>query len=342
MSIDKDKNDVSLDKENSTLQTMINSDAEDKLKPVELNKDKVDLNKDKVELNKDKVELNKDKVELNKDKVDLNKDKVDLNKDKVDLNKDKVDSEDFDKTFVSNKNIKNENIQTDTYSEDDFVADSNEQSNNTKDFLSAMFSKNPVFVLMLGLGPALAVTTKLTNGIGLGLIVLITTLLSNITISSLKGFIPAKIRLPFYLTITGSFVSVIIIFVQTFFPDLAKSLGIFLPLTAVNSVILERAEVFSCKKKIVNALINSLGTGIGFMLVLILISFIREFLGTLQLDFSDFGLGIYGFDKVSILGIPIYEHAKIFVMPAGAFLTLGLLLAIKQAICNCSNKNIEE
>ena len=143
MSIDKDKNDVSLDKENSTLQTMINSDAEDKLKPVELNKDKVDLNKDKVELNKDKVELNKDKV----------------------------DSEDFDKTFVSNKNIKNENIQTDTYSEDDFVADSNEQSNNTKDFLSAMFSKNPVFVLMLGLGPALAVTTKLTNGIGLGLIV---------------------------------------------------------------------------------------------------------------------------------------------------------------------------
>ena len=241
-----------------------------------------------------------------------------------------------------NTNVDKENILDTERVESDVTANVEEEGNNIKDFLSAMFSNNPVFVLLLGLGPALAVTTKLTNGIGLGIIVLLTTLLSNVVVSALKGFIPAKIRLPFYLTVTGSFVSIIIVFVKAFLPDLGTSLGIFLPLTAVNSVILERVEFFACKKKITNTILNSLGTGIGFMLFLILISFIREFFGTLQLDFSDFGLGVYGFEKISILGIPIYEQAKIFVMPAGAFLTLGLLLAVKQAIHNYSNKNIED
>ena len=240
-----------------------------------------------------------------------------------------------------NTNVDKENILDTERVESDVTANV-EEGNNIKDFLSAMFSNNPVFVLLLGLGPALAVTTKLTNGIGLGIIVLLTTLLSNVVVSALKGFIPAKIRLPFYLTVTGSFVSIIIVFVKAFLPDLGTSLGIFLPLTAVNSVILERVEIFACKKKITNTILNSLGTGIGFMLFLILISFIREFFGTLQLDFSDFGLGVYGFEKISILGIPIYEQAKMFVMPAGAFLTLGLLLAVKQAIHNYSNKNIED
>jgi electron transport complex protein RnfE len=241
-----------------------------------------------------------------------------------------------------NTNVDKENIFDTERVESDVAVNVEEEGNNIKDFLSAMFSNNPVFVLLLGLGPALAVTTKLTNGIGLGIIVLLTTLLSNVVVSALKGFIPAKIRLPFYLTVTGSFVSIIIVFVKAFLPDLGTSLGIFLPLTAVNSVILERVEIFACKKKITNTILNSLGTGIGFMLFLILISFIREFFGTLQLDFSDFGLGVYGFEKISILGIPIYEQAKMFVMPAGAFLTLGLLLAVKQAIHNYSNKNIED
>lgn len=209
-------------------------------------------------------------------------------------------------------------------------------------FLSAMFSRNPVFVLMLGLGPALAVTTKLTNGIGLGIIVLITMLLSNVVISALRDFIPSKIRLPFYLTIIGSIASVIIIFVKAFFPDLANSLGIFLPLTAVNSVIFGSAENFACKKRIMSTALNSVGAGVGFMLVLILISFIREFFGTLQFDFSDFGLGVYGFDEISICGVPIYKHADFFLLPAGAFITLGILLAVKQAVQNHFNKDIED
>lgn len=241
--------------------------------------------------------------------------------------------------------VKKEAFSTSSYKEPEF--DSRETINSAEqtgvaDFLSAMFARNPVFVLMLGLGPALAVTTKLTNGIGLGIIVLLTTLLSNVVISALKSFIPTKIRLPFYLTITGSIASVIIIFVKAFLPDLANSLGIFLPLTAVNSVIFERAENFACRKKIVSTVLNSLGTGIGFMLVLILISFIREFFGTLQLDFSDFGLGVYGLGKISIFGVSIYEHAKIFTLPAGAFITVGILLAVKQAVQNHFNKDIEE
>lgn len=221
------------------------------------------------------------------------------------------------------------------------AADNAEQSKVTN-FLSAVFSQNPIFVLMLGLGPALAVTTKLTNGIGLGIIVLLITLVSNVIISALRNFIPAKIRLLFYFTIMGSIASVVIIFVKAFLPDLANSLGIFLPLTAVSSVIFERAENFACRKKIVNTVLNCAGTGIGFMFVLILISFIREFFGTLQLDFSDFGCGVYGFDKISICGIPIYEYATIFVLPTGAFITLGILFAVKQAIQNHFDKDIED
>ncbi len=277
--------------------------------------------------------FSKDEVSAVSKNVDVYKQDIEVQESKTDILTEKQ----------KNTKIEKEESVLDTESiEADVVLDKKDENNNIKDFLSAMFSNNPVFVLMLGLGPALAVTTKLTNGIGLGLIVLLTTLLSNVVVSALKGFIPAKIRLPFYLTITGSFVSVIIIFVKIFLPDLATSLGIFLPLTAVNSVILERTEVFACKKKITDTILNSLGTGIGFMSVLVFISFIREFFGTLQLDFSDFGLGVYGFEKISILGIPIYEQAKMFVMPVGAFLTLGLLLAVKQAIHNYSNKNIED
>lgn len=216
------------------------------------------------------------------------------------------------------------------------------RNSETAYFLSAVFSRNPVFVLMLGLGPALAVTTKLTNGIGLGIIVLITMLLSNVVISALRDFIPSKIRLPFYLTIIGSIASVIIIFVKAFFPDLANSLGIFLPLTAVNSVIFGSAENFACKKRIMSTALNSVGAGVGFMLVLILISFIREFFGTLHFDFSDFGLGVYGFDEISIFGVPIYKNADFFMLPAGAFITLGILLAVKQAVHNHFNKDVED
>lgn len=276
--------------------------------------------------------FSKDEVVTDSKKIETVMQNVELQEKKTEILQEKS----------KNTNVDKENILDTERVESDVTANVEEEGNNIKDFLSAMFSNNPVFVLLLGLGPALAVTTKLTNGIGLGIIVLLTTLLSNVLVSALKGFIPAKIRLPFYLTVTGSFVSIIIVFVKAFLPDLGTSLGIFLPLTAVNSVILKRVEIFACKKKITNTILNSLGTGIGFMLFLILISFIREFFGTLQLDFSDFGLGVYGFEKISILGIPIYEQAKMFVMPAGAFLTLGLLLAVKQAIHNYSNKNIED
>jgi electron transport complex protein RnfE len=369
---DDDKKNVALDKKDSPLKAntdfAIEKESENKKKldaEIELKntKQKITEIDEKVEVQK--VEKNESMTEIKtqtvKKTVVKNIDSAKL-KETDSQNIEKNDSaiqQKIEKTELDNKKVKIEKEvvaekipssevtkRTSLLSEEQLEEMKNEikeePGNNAKDFLSAMFSHNPVFVLMLGLGPALAVTTKLTNGIALGLIVLLTTLLSNVVISALKGFIPAKIRLPFYLTVTGSFVSVIIIFIQTFLPSLASSLGIFLPLTAVNSVILERVEVFACKRKISNTVLNSLGTGIGFMLVLILISFIREFFGTLQLDFSDFGLGIYSIGKISILGFPIYEHAKIFATPAGAFLTLGLLLAVKQMIYNHSNKNIED
>ena len=356
MIADDDKKNVALDKKDSPLKAntdfAIEKESENKKKldaEIELKntKQKITEIDEKVEVQK--VEKNESMTEIKtqtvKKAVVKNIDSAiqqKIEKTELDNKKVKIEKEVVAEKIPSSEVTKRTSLLSEEQLEEMKNEIKEEPGNNAKDFLSAMFSHNPVFVLMLGLGPALAVTTKLTNGIALGLIVLLTTLLSNVVISALKGFIPAKIRLPFYLTVTGSFVSVIIIFIQTFLPSLASSLGIFLPLTAVNSVILERVEVFACKRKISNTVLNSLGTGIGFMLVLILISFIREFFGTLQLDFSDFGLGIYSIGKISILGFPIYEHAKIFATPAGAFLTLGLLLAVKQMIYNHSNKNIED
>ena len=361
---DDDKKNVALDKKDSPLKANIGlgieKEAENEKKletEVELKNTKQEITKREEKTEVLKVEKNESAVETKsqtlKKTVVKNIDSVKLEKTDTVIQNKIEKNEQNDKKVKSEKETAVEKISSSEVMEkksllieeqfDEVKNDSEEEHNgNAKDFLSAMFSHNPVFVLMLGLGPALAVTTKLTNGIALGVIVLLTTLLSNVVISALKSFIPAKIRLPFYLTVTGTFVSVIIIFIQTFWPFLANSLGIFLPLTAVNSVILERVEVFACKRKISNTVLNSLGTGIGFMLVLILISFIREFFGTLQLDFSDFGLGIYSIGEISILGFPIYEQAKIFATPAGAFLTLGLLLAVKQMIYNHSNKNIED
>ena len=356
MIADDDKKNVALDKKDSPLKAntdfAIEKESENKKKldaEIELKntKQKITEIDEKVEVQK--VEKNESMTEIKtqtvKKAVVKNIDSAiqqKIEKTELDNKKVKIEKEVVAEKIPSSEVTKRTSLLSEEQLEEMKNEIKEEPGNNAKDFLSAMFSHNPVFVLMLGLGPALAVTTKLTNGIALGLIVLLTTLLSNVVISALKGFIPAKIRLPFYLTVTGSFVSVIIIFIQTFLPSLASSLGIFLPLTAVNSVILERVEVFACKRKISNTVLNSLGTGIGFMLVLILISFIREFFGTLQLDFSDFGLGIYSIGEISILGFPIYEHAKIFATPAGAFLTLGLLLAVKQMIYNHSNKNIED
>jgi electron transport complex protein RnfE len=205
-------------------------------------------------------------------------------------------------------------------------------------FTNGIIKENPILVLLLGTCPTLAVTTKVANGIGMGLATTFVLLCSNILISLLKDFIPSKVRIPSYIVIIASFVTIIDLLMQAYLPALTNSLGVFLPLIVVNCIILGRAEAFAGKNTVGDSILDALGMGLGFTLALILIAAFREFPGTLVFDFSDFGYGSFTFLKdsdvpiISPFGITIYGGAKIFTMPAGAFFILGLILVVKQRI----------
>lgn len=211
-------------------------------------------------------------------------------------------------------------------------------------FTKGLIEENPIFSLILGMCPTLAVTTKVANGIGMGIAATFVLVCSNILISLLKNFIPEKVRIPAYIVIIASFVTIIDLLMQAFLPSLTKALGVFLPLIVVNCIILGRAEAFANKNSVGASILDALGMGLGFTMALVLISFIREFSGTLRLDFSDFGLGMLTFlsdpdqPELSIAGVTIYTGAKIFTMPAGGFFILGLILAVKQSITNRKKK----
>lgn len=210
-----------------------------------------------------------------------------------------------------------------------------------KEFSKGIIKENPSFVLLLGLCPTLAVTTKVSNAIGMGLSATFVLICSNFLISLLKNFIPDKVRIPSYIVIIASFVTIVDMIMNAFLPALADSLGIFIPLIVVNCIILGRAEAFANKNSIGASILDALGMGIGFTLALILISFIREILATLTIDFRDYGGNFFSFfindpDNPSILinGIEIYSGAKIFTLPAGALFVFGIILAIINAIKN--------
>lgn len=186
---------------------------------------------------------------------------------------------------------------------------------NKKVFLNGIFKENPTFRLLLGMCPTLAVSTSAVNGIGMGLATTFVLVSSNLVISMLKNFIPSKVRIPAFIVIIASFVTVVKLFLEGFLPDLNESLGIFIPLIVVNCIILARAESFASKNSVVSSLIDGLGMGVGFTLSLLILSAIRELLGAGEL----FG--------VSLLG-SAYQPALIFILQPGAFLTLGLLIAL--------------
>lgn len=211
-------------------------------------------------------------------------------------------------------------------------------------FTRGILKENPILVLLLGMCPTLAVTTKVANGIGMGLATTFVLLCSNIIISLLKDYIPSKVRIPSYIVIIASFVTTVDLIMQAYLPLLTNSLGVFLPLIVVNCIILGRAEAFAGRNTVGKSVLDALGMGLGFTLSLVIIAFFREFPGTLQLDFSDFGLGSLTFlenpsvHNISVSDIIIYSGAKIFTMPAGAFFILGLILAFKQFIENISSR----
>lgn len=178
-----------------------------------------------------------------------------------------------------------------------------------------IFKENPTFVLFLGLCPTLGVTTSAFNGFAMGLATLFVLILSNAIISMIKSFIPDKIRIPAYVIVIATLVTVLELVMKAYFESIYAILGIFIPLIVVNCIILGRAESFASKNNVVNSIFDGLGNGLGFTLSLTIIGLIREILGSGKI------FGIELFTK-------IFDPALIFILPPGAFITIGVLVAV--------------
>ena len=172
---------------------------------------------------------------------------------------------------------------------------------------------NPTFVLVLGMCPTLGTTTSALNGMGMGLATLVVLTLSNIVISVVARFIPDKVRIPSYIVIISAFVTIIQLLMQAYLPSLYETLGLFIPLIVVNCIVLGRAEAFANKNTVLDSACDGLGIGLGFTLSLMVIGLIRELLGAGTL----FGLPLWHGDGILV-----------FVLAPGAFLVLGLLMAL--------------
>lgn len=176
-----------------------------------------------------------------------------------------------------------------------------------------LYRENPVFRLVLGLCPTLAVTTSINNGLGMGVAATLVLVCSNFFVSLLRNLVPKKIRIPIYIVIIATFVTIVEMVMQAYNPALYKSLGIFVPLIVVNCIILGRAEAFASRNPVFSSVLDGLGMGIGFTLSLVLISAIREFTG-----------------NGTLYGVPVlpasYKPVLVMILPPGAFLTLGYVL----------------
>ena len=188
----------------------------------------------------------------------------------------------------------------------------------SREFTKGLFAQNAVFVLAVGLCPTLAVTTALPNAVAMGAAVIFVLTCSNVLIALLRRLIPAEVRIPCFIVIIGSFVTMVEIFFKgKLSPEVNASLGIFIPLIVVNCIILYRAEAFASKRPVVRSLLDGLGIGVGFTLAICLVAGIREVLGSGT---------IWGYPWVPVSWPVRYVPASILIQAPGAFLVLGLLL----------------
>ena len=184
----------------------------------------------------------------------------------------------------------------------------------TQEVTKGIIAENPIFRLVLGLCPSLAVTTSLINGFGMGMATTFVLVCTNVMISLVKGIIPEKIRIPIYVVVFATSVSILEMLMRGYAPGLHKALGIFVPLIAVNCIVLARAEIFARKNSLGRSILDGLGSGLGFTLSLCVLAAIREILGDGKL-----------------LGYPVmgqaYEPVLLLALPAGGFFVLGFLIA---------------
>ncbi|MBB1077906.1 electron transport complex subunit E [Rhodoferax sp. 4810] len=187
--------------------------------------------------------------------------------------------------------------------------------NQVNNFTKGFFRENPILVLLLGTCPALAVTSSAINGLGMGLATTFVLFMSNIFISMVKGFIPDKVRIPAFIVVIASFVTIVDLLMQAYTPGLSSQLGIFIPLIVVNCIVLGRAEAFAAKNGILSSAIDGAGMGLGFTMALVLMGGIREMLGAGS---------IFGFKFINETA----DGILIFILAPGAFITLGFLIAL--------------
>lgn len=180
-------------------------------------------------------------------------------------------------------------------------------------FTKGFFKENPVFVLLLGMCPTLGTTTSAINGLGMGMATMFVLTLSNIAISLIKNVIPAKVRIPAFIVVIASFVTVVQLLMEAYVPDLYATLGVFIPLIVVNCIILGRAEAFASKNNVVDSMLDGLGIGLGFAMSLTILGATREMLGSGSIFGNKFISG---------------DGMLIFVLAPGAFIALGYLLVL--------------
>ncbi len=189
--------------------------------------------------------------------------------------------------------------------------------NKLKNFTKGFIQENPVFVLFLGLCPVLGTTTSAINGMGMGLATTFVLLSSNIVVSSVKNFIPDKVRIPAFIVIIASFVTIVELIMQAYVPALFEALGLFIPLIVVNCIVLGRAEAFASKNTLLTSAIDGFGMGLGFTLALVMLGGVREILGSGS---------IFGYKFIQGDGM------LIFILAPGAFLALGYLIMLMQKL----------
>ncbi len=187
-------------------------------------------------------------------------------------------------------------------------------SNNIKILTNGLIKENPTFVLLLGMCPTLATTTSAINGLAMGLATMAVLICTNFVISCIKSVTPDKVRIPVFVVVIAAFVTVLQLVIKAFLPAIDEALGLFIPLIVVNCVILGRAEAFACKNTPVASIFDGIGIGLGFTFALTLLGIVRELLGS----GSIFGVAL----------LPETTNILLFVLPPGAFISLGYLIAI--------------
>jgi electron transport complex protein RnfE len=186
----------------------------------------------------------------------------------------------------------------------------------TQEFKKGLWSENPVIILLLGMCPALAVSNSAINGLAMGLASTFVVVCSSSMVSIIRRLVPKQVRIPVYIVIIAGFVTLADLFLKAYFPVIAKSLGPYVPLIVVNCMIMGRAEFFASKHKLLPSIVDAFGTGIGFTWVLVVLGAVREILGSGSIF------------NVLLMGEDVWTPWVVMILPAGAFLSLGLMIGL--------------